>query len=37
MHRLMIFAVGLLAGLALAFSVPVGRAHDADTLANNAP
>ena len=37
MRRLTIFALGLMAGLALAFSVPAGRAHDADTLANSAP
>ena len=37
MRRLTIFALGLLAGLALAFAVPAGRAHDADTLANSAP
>jgi predicted peroxiredoxin len=37
MQRSTIFVAGLLAGLALAFGVPPGRAHDADTLANSAP
>ena len=37
MQRSMIFVAGLMAGLALAFGVPPGRAHDADTLANSAP
>jgi len=37
MRRLMIFALGLTAGLALAFAMPSSRAHDADTLANSAP
>jgi len=37
MKRLILFTIGLLAGLALAFVIPQGRAHDADSLANNAP
>jgi predicted peroxiredoxin len=37
MRRLMIFALGLTAGLALAFSVPRGQAHDADQIAASAP
>jgi predicted peroxiredoxin len=37
MQRSMIFMLGLLAGMALMFAVPFGRAHDADTLANGAP
>jgi hypothetical protein len=37
MRRLMIFGIGVLAGLALAFAVPAGRAHDADTIAASAP
>jgi predicted peroxiredoxin len=37
MKRLTFFALGLLAGLALALAIPQGRAHDADTLANSAP
>jgi predicted peroxiredoxin len=37
MKRLAIFALGLVAGLALALAIPQGRAHDADTLANSAP
>ena len=37
MQRSIMFALGLMAGLALAFAVPSGRAHDSDTLANNAP
>ena len=37
MRRLMIFGIGLLAGLALAFAVPAGRAHDAGTIAASAP
>lgn len=37
MRRALVFGLGLLAGLALAFSVPLGRAHDADTLASSAP
>jgi predicted peroxiredoxin len=37
MQRLALFIFGLLAGLALGFGTPSGRAHDADTLANSAP
>ena len=37
MRRAIVFGLGLLAGLALAFTVPLGRAHDADTIANSAP
>lgn len=37
MRRLMIFALGLTAGLALAFAVPRGHAHDADQIAASAP
>jgi len=37
MRRAIVFVIGLLAGLALAFTVPPGRAHDADTLASSAP
>ena len=37
MQRSIIFVLGLLAGLAFAFAVPSGQAHDADTLANSAP
>jgi predicted peroxiredoxin len=37
MRRLMIFALGLAAGLALAFAVPRGQAHDADQIAASAP
>lgn len=37
MRRFMIFALGLVAGLALAFAGPSGQAHDADTIAKNAP
>jgi predicted peroxiredoxin len=37
MQRLMIFALGLMAGLALAITIPSSRAHDADTLANSSP
>ena len=33
----MIFTLGLMTGLALAFAAPSGRAHDADTLAASAP
>ena len=33
----MVFTAGLLAGLVLAFAVPSGRAHDAETLAASAP
>ena len=37
MQRSTIFALGLIAGLALAFAMPSSRAHDADTIANGAP
>ncbi|MFN3659013.1 MAG: DsrE family protein [Pseudolabrys sp.] len=37
MKRSTIFAVGLLAGLALAFAVPPVRAHDAEQFAKAAP
>ncbi len=37
MRRLMIFALGLAAGLALAFAVPRGQAHDVDQIAASAP
>jgi predicted peroxiredoxin len=37
MKRAIVFGLGLLAGLALAFAVPAGRAHDADQLAKTAP
>jgi predicted peroxiredoxin len=37
MQRSTMFMLGLLAGMALMFTVPFGRAHDADTLANSAP
>ena len=37
MRRLTIFALGLIAGLALAFTVPRGQAHDADQIAASAP
>jgi predicted peroxiredoxin len=37
MRRLMVFALGLMAGLALAFAVPRGQAHDADQIAASAP
>ena len=33
----MIFTLGLMSGLALAFAASSGRAHDADTLAASAP
>ena len=33
----MIFTLGLMTGLALAFAAPSGRAHDSDTLAASAP
>jgi predicted peroxiredoxin len=33
----MIFALGLVAGLALAFVAPRGQAHDADQIASSAP
>ncbi len=37
MRRSVIFTFGFLAGMALMFAVPFGRAHDADTLAKSAP
>ncbi len=37
MQRSLLFALGLIAGLAVALAVPAGRAHDADSLAANAP
>lgn len=37
MKRITLFALGLMAGLALAFAVPAGRAHDADSWAKSAP
>lgn len=37
MRRLMIFACGLVVGLAVAFAVPRGQAHDADQIAASAP
>jgi predicted peroxiredoxin len=37
MNRSIIFTLGLLAGLALVFAMPAGRAHDADQLAASAP
>jgi predicted peroxiredoxin len=37
MKRPALFILGLLAGFALAFATPSGRAHDADTLASSAP
>jgi predicted peroxiredoxin len=37
MQRSTMFMLSLLAGMALMFAVPFGRAHDADTLANSAP
>jgi predicted peroxiredoxin len=37
MRRWMIFALGLTTGLALAFAVPRGQAHDADQIAASAP
>ena len=37
MQRSTLFALGLMAGLALAFVAPSGLAHDADTLAASAP
>ncbi|HEY4142531.1 MAG TPA: DsrE family protein [Pseudolabrys sp.] len=37
MRRMMIFALGLMAGLALAFAVSRGQAHDADQIAASAP
>ena len=37
MRRLMVFSLGLTAGLVLAFAVPRGQAHDADRIAAGAP
>jgi predicted peroxiredoxin len=37
MQRSISFALGLLTGMALMLAVPLGRAHDADQLANSAP
>jgi predicted peroxiredoxin len=37
MTRAAFYLCGLLTGLALAFAVPKGQAHDADQLANSAP
>lgn len=37
MRRLMTFVAGLAVGLALAFAVPRGQAHDADQIAASAP
>jgi predicted peroxiredoxin len=37
MKRAAFYLCGLLTGLALAFAVPKGQAHDADQLANSAP
>lgn len=37
MHRSIVFALGLVAGLALATAAPYGQAHDAATLAKTAP
>jgi predicted peroxiredoxin len=37
MQRSILFVFGLLAGMALMFAVPFGRAHDADQLAKSAP
>lgn len=37
MRRLMILALGLMAGLVLAFAVSRGQAHDADQIAASAP
>jgi predicted peroxiredoxin len=37
MKRAAFYFCGLLTGLALAFAIPRGQAHDADTLANSAP
>ena len=37
MQRSTLFALGLMAGLALAFVAPSGQAHDADTIAASAP
>ena len=37
MKRAAFYLCGLLTGLVLAFAIPRGQAHDADTLANSAP
>ena len=37
MKRAAFYFCGLLTGLALAFTIPKGQAHDADVLANSAP
>ena len=37
MQRSLLFALGLMAGLGLAIGVPYVRAHDAETIAKNAP
>jgi predicted peroxiredoxin len=37
MQRSLLFALGLICGLGLAFAVPLVQAHDADTIAKNAP
>ncbi len=37
MKRVVLFVLGLSAGLALAFATPKGQAHDGDTLVNSAP
>lgn len=37
MKRAALYFCGLLTGLALAFAIPKGQAHDADGLANSAP
>ncbi len=37
MKRAAFYLCGLLTGLVLAFAIPRGQAHDADTLANSTP
>ena len=37
MKRAAFYFCGLLTGLALAFAIPKGQAHDADVLASSAP
>ena len=37
MRRSVLFVLGMMAGLALAFAVPRGQAHDADQIAASAP
>ena len=37
MKRAAFYFCGLLTGLALAFAIPKGKAHDADVLASSAP